>query len=140
MSVWMQKNGWKTIAEILTGACGKLDGMYAECSADELSAGERSHEWYALHKDSVIPVRLHIAESHVDADNKIHFTAFMRESDVPSDADENTCVRCITLVSLGKHGMHEDRLICTMDLTTPIKLAEDAYVVLHAGMKLGDIK
>ena len=137
MSVWMQKDGWKLLAEILSGAPYKLDGMYAECSKDGIVAGERSHEWYALHKDDVSVARLHISTAHVDNEGKIHFSAMMNAGDLPK---VYMLVQCVTLVSLGKHGMLEDRLVCTMDLTQPIKLAGDAYIVLHAGMKLGDIK
>lgn len=139
MSFYMQKDGWKTIAGILAGSCNKIDGMYAEFSTGPLEAGERSHDKYML-DNSIKYVRIPVATASVDKDGSVVYTGYLSAENMPKDIPTDAVIRCITLVSMDKNSPADDILVGTVSLKAPVKLVDNTYIVLHAGMKIGDSK
>lgn len=139
MTFFMQRDGWKFLANMIAGSSLKIDGMYAEYSDSGIVINERSHDKYKL--DSNIKyIRVPIANAYVDDNNVVNFTGYIDESDIPKDISENSAIRCITLVSFDKEYPDRDILVSTVGLKAPVKLLNNTYIVLHAGFKLGDIK
>lgn len=138
MSFYMQDNGWKFIAGIIAGSPEKIDGMYAEYSSGSLNAGARSRDTYADMPEGSGYIRLRITNTYVDEDAVIHFTAYLTAADIPGDVPAGACIRCATLVSLDNVSADNDKLICTVDISSPIALNHSEYIVIHAGLKLGE--
>ena len=139
MSFHMQQGGWAFLAGILANSGRKIDGMYAEWSTSDLHAGERTHSRYENMPEGSGYIRLPVTTVHASDNGTIHFTSYMDTSNLPKDIGRDACIRCATLVSMGRTPQ-EDTLLFTVDLTSPVKLVDNTYIVIHAGMKLGDGK
>lgn len=139
MSFYMQKDGLKFLAGMLAGSGAKIDGMYVEYSRDRIAAGERSHDKYSLDAN-IGYIRIPVANAYVDDTGAVIFTGYMTKNDASTGIPLDACIQCVTLVSMDKASVADDIVICTVELKNDIKLLDNSYTVVRAGIRLGDMK
>lgn len=139
MSFYMQKDGWPFIAGIIAGSGRKIDGMYVEYAAAPIDVGERSYDKYISGALGLSHVRVPVANAFISDGSKVNFTAYINTADMEVEPAHDMRVQCATMVSMGDSAQ-DDVFLFTVNLSRPIQLLGNAYIVVHTGMVIGDMR
>ena len=136
MSFKMHVEGERFLSELLAGSDKKINGMYVEYGT-ELS--DRDHAFYRRIENNKTSgyARIGITDIFVDDDGVIRILGVLSTEDIRGEKPTKPVkLTCVTLVHKQDDNPDNDTIVCTIKLSSPVKLVEGTYTSIHTSMRL----
>lgn len=137
MSYYIQENGRRFLAGMISGSGLKLDTMYIEYGPRASDKpGRRDTEYFdALEQAEGSGVLVQqVANAYVDDNCVVHFTCMVRLDDTRLNDNGDVRLGCVTLAHMDEHG---PVFVCTFSLPVGTKLIQGAYTTVRCSIDMG---